>query len=46
MRKSLVLFALALGLLALLLPPAGAATALRGDYVALGDSYTAGPAIP
>src|ERR1700736_496514 len=46
MRKIFVVFALAFGLLALMLPAAGAAPALRGAYVALGDSYTSGPAIP
>jgi lysophospholipase L1-like esterase len=46
MRKIFVPFALALGLLALMLPSAGAASTLRGDYVALGDSYTSGPVIP
>jgi lysophospholipase L1-like esterase len=48
MRKSFLVLALALSLCALAAVSASAATSsgLRGDYVALGDSYTSGPLIP
>src|SRR2546423_9831594 len=46
MRKAFVALVAALSLLVLAVPSASAAPSLRGDYVALGDSYTSGPAIP
>jgi lysophospholipase L1-like esterase len=46
MRKSLLVLALALSLFVFGAASASAAPSLRGDYVALGDSYTSGPAIP
>src|SRR2546423_1310424 len=46
MRKVLGALVAAVSLLVLAVPSATAAPTLRGDYVALGDSYTAGPLIP
>ncbi len=46
MRKSPLVLLVALALFALTAASASAAPGLRGDYVALGDSYTSGPAIP
>jgi lysophospholipase L1-like esterase len=46
MRKVFVALVAAVSLSALAATTASAAPTLRGDYVALGDSYTSGPAIP
>ncbi len=46
MRKSLLVLLVAVALFALTAASAAAAPSLRGAYVALGDSYTSGPAIP